>query len=160
MGKFEFRLQRILRLREQEKRQAELEYAAAAANERVAQERLHRSQVQTAELSLQIAKDFAGALPARLLLPLAENRSALAQTQAQQTSQALERQTDHLLEATLAEESLTSLRDQKLEEYRLDTARTEQHELDELITQRAGRLFGTLTTRPKQGTCPPGEGEQ
>ena len=160
MGRFEFRLQRLLRLREQEKRQAELEYAAAAAKERAAQARLERSQVQTAALSLQVAKDTSWALPARWLLPLAENRSTLARNQAMQTSEVLERQTNHLLEATLVEESLTSLRDRKLEEYRLETARADQHELDELIMQRTGRLFGAFSARPEQGNPSPEGDEQ
>jgi flagellar export protein FliJ len=159
MGRFEFRLHRLLRLREQEKRLAELEYAAAAAKERAAQARLHRSQVQTAELSLQVANDTSGALAARWLLPLAENRSTLARNQALQTSEVLERQTNHLLEATLVEESLTSLRDRKLEEYRLETARADQHELDELIMQRTGRLFGAFSVRSDQGNPSP-EGDE
>ncbi|MDI3316498.1 MAG: flagellar export protein FliJ [Bacillota bacterium] len=141
MSRFRFRLERLLDLRRQERRAAEMALGLALAAEREAEDRCRFLESARAAARRRWLRERGGA-PSGLWRQRAawldelERLLAEAHIQQEQASARVEQARVQLASARTAERSLERLRRRRFLAWRIEADRQEQRELDELARLR------------------------
>ncbi|WP_407426301.1 flagellar export protein FliJ [Treponema sp.] len=142
MKKFNFSLQKVLDFREFEKKQAEAELGKAVAEEAKIQDtlemiaRAHVSTVQSADSTHNVSELFAAQNYFRLLSQRKEESlNALAQAQI-----ITEEKRGAMREAMKNCKVLENLRDKRKETWKKENIKTEENDIDDIVTSKYGAV--------------------
>ena len=145
--RFQFSLEKVLRLRSHETKRAELEHADALQRQRRQEEEVER--LRSALQAAARSRSSAGCIRIHALQQAeaqredSERRLRQSQAQLQNLEQTTERKRRMLADRRTAEESIENLREKQLEEHNAAAAATETAMLDEVAM--AGFRRGTDT---------------
>ena len=136
MGRFQFRLAGLLRLRTQMEKTARRTLAAAMGNVANVEQRMATATIGLAECEqLGCGTDAHAPLARALAQGLARHRLRL-QNELRAAHAQLERTRGDWIERRREQRTLDVLRDKQREEWKMERQRAEQHELEELARGR------------------------
>jgi len=151
MGRFQFRLESLLRLREAEREQRRIELAEAFNAETVLQDQTDQIMQHIHEMTLRArvccspgTVDIDALLDAQRFRAILDSQATVLQQKSRQLGQEIQRRREALVEADRQVRMLEKLRERKRDEYQAAELREEMKQLDEIAVQQFARTKEAL----------------